>query len=127
MDWVSGSADCGGGISARNEGGERSRFGRRGAWRNGCGWNSGRLGWSGGRFSRVGLRLTVGGFFIDFNPTLFEPEFDFSVVTLLLGRFLKNENFNVFVVIEIIHYYIGKFRHGTRVDVTGNVVLVFVH
>lgn len=46
---------------------------------------------------------------------------------LLVGGLLEDENLDVFIVVEIIHDDVGKFRHGAGTDVADDVVLIFVH
>lgn len=58
---------------------------------------------------------------------MLEPEFNFGLVALFVGRFLEDKNFDVFVVVEIVHDDIGEFRHGAGADIASDALLVFVH
>lgn len=108
LDWSSFGIDGGaGGILAASEGGN-------------------------GLLGGYGIRNWHSGFFagrtmINFDPTLFEPEFDFFIATGFFGGHFEEIDFNFAATIKVADECVGEFRKSTGTDVAFNVIFVFVH
>lgn len=61
------------------------------------------------------------------NPALVKPKLDFFVTTLVGGRFLKNNNVDGTIMVEIGDNGIGEFGDGAGTDVAFNTIFVLVH
>ena len=61
------------------------------------------------------------------NPALVKPKLDFFVTTLVGGRFLKNNNVDGTIMIEVGDNGISEFGDGAGADVAFNTIFVLVH